>query len=165
MFKNLPPPYAKSGRYLTPYPIWQAGGINPYSYVGNDPLNGMDPLGLSDVGMSSYGGRQVHWAQARGISYDLEGNLFLDGTKVEMRIGMISVMGPFSTWNWRGYPAGIPKPEGPFNLLKGAQYNSVRSAVNLVNRAMHKADPYLAGKQIHEIHPVKFCFLLEYTDK
>lgn len=35
------------GRFLESDPILQAGGMNIYSYVGNDPVNGVDTLGLS----------------------------------------------------------------------------------------------------------------------
>jgi len=46
------------GRFLTPDPIRQQGGLNIYAYVQNDPLNLTDPLGLCDnpqgCGGSSY---------------------------------------------------------------------------------------------------------------
>jgi len=36
------------GRYLTPDPIGIAGGLNMYSYAGQNPINRIDPLGLED---------------------------------------------------------------------------------------------------------------------
>jgi len=36
----------KTGRYLTPDPIGQEGGINLFLYVANNPLNSADPFGL-----------------------------------------------------------------------------------------------------------------------
>jgi RHS repeat-associated protein len=38
------------GRYLTPDPIGQAGGLNLFAYVGNDPVNNFDPMGLAQFG-------------------------------------------------------------------------------------------------------------------
>ena len=37
---------AKVGRFVSKDPIGLAGGINLYSYVGNNPVNWIDPLGL-----------------------------------------------------------------------------------------------------------------------
>jgi hypothetical protein len=64
--------------------------------------------------------------------------------------------GSFSIADWSGYPANVPKPTGPFNLLEGAEYDAARAEANAANRAMHQADPSLNGLQLHEIQPVKF---------
>jgi RHS repeat-associated protein len=42
------------GRYTTPDPAGLAGGFNPYSYVSNNPLTNIDPLGLYQIDIHYY---------------------------------------------------------------------------------------------------------------
>jgi RHS repeat-associated protein len=71
--------------------------------------------------------------------------------------GPKALRGEFSVRDWSGYPAGVPRPSGPMRLLTGAEYDVARTAANRANAKLRRANPELyAGKQIHEIHPVKF---------
>lgn len=58
--------------------------------------------------------------------------------------------------DWSGYPEGGEKLEGPFRVLEGQEQTTARNAANRANGQIHRADPSLAGKEIHEIHSVKF---------
>jgi hypothetical protein len=67
------------------------------------------------------------------------------------------IEGNFTIYDWSGYPDGLSQPNGPFRLLEGREYEAARTAANSANRALREADPEAyVGKQIHEIHPVKF---------
>jgi filamentous hemagglutinin len=58
---------------------------------------------------------------------------------------------------WQGYPAGVPKPEGPFRLVEGAEYTRARAAANTANNQIRIAQG-LRGQpvDVHEIQPVRF---------
>jgi hypothetical protein len=65
--------------------------------------------------------------------------------------------GEFSIVNWAGYPAGVPRPQGPFKIIDGAEYDAARAAANRTNNAIRQ-DQGLVGQpvDIHEVQPVKF---------
>lgn len=64
--------------------------------------------------------------------------------------------GSFSVWDWTGYPAGFPKPEGPFRLITGGEYQEAKRLRKNANQALHRQNPAWKGQHIHEIHPIKF---------
>jgi hypothetical protein len=66
--------------------------------------------------------------------------------------------GSFSISDWSGYPDNVvPRPNGPFRLLHGKEYDTARKTANRVNQKTRDANPLAyVGKQIHEIHTVKF---------
>jgi RHS repeat-associated protein len=41
-------------RWTTPDPVGEAGGLNLFQFVGNDPINNVDPLGLTYVSNWNY---------------------------------------------------------------------------------------------------------------
>ena len=55
------------GRYMEPDPTGLEAGLNPYSYVSNNPVNSVDPTGLMQVMSDS---------QLRGVSGDSGGSNF-----------------------------------------------------------------------------------------
>ena len=44
------------GRWLSRDPIWEAGGVNLYGYVGGDPIEYSDPIGLLTLYSGTSGG-------------------------------------------------------------------------------------------------------------
>lgn len=64
--------------------------------------------------------------------------------------------GEIEITDWEGYPEGGPKPDGKLKLLEGDDYDAARKAANTENARLHRDNPSYKGKDIHEIHPVKF---------
>jgi len=52
----------RTGRYLTPDPIGLEGGIDPFVYTENNPVNWVDPEGLRGLGG---GGRSIRYPKSR----------------------------------------------------------------------------------------------------
>ena len=72
------------GRYISPDPIGLEGGMNLYAYVGNDPVNWMDPWGLTPAGTAiggTVGGVLGGWGGSiiGGIAGGAGGTLALPG--------------------------------------------------------------------------------------
>jgi RHS repeat-associated protein len=57
-----------TGRYLTPDPIGQDGGVNLFTYVENNPINDYDPLGLAGIALDLGG------AYATGLGGEVYSN-------------------------------------------------------------------------------------------
>jgi RHS repeat-associated protein len=62
----------QSGRYLTPDPIGQAGGLNLYAFVEGDPVNNVDPLGLQYRPTDSVRGWTLRQKLAYVLTYAAE---------------------------------------------------------------------------------------------
>jgi filamentous hemagglutinin len=58
---------------------------------------------------------------------------------------------------WADFPAGVPRPSGPINLIDGLMYDAAVAAKKAANRPLSEGfglGP--AGYDVHEIVPVKY---------
>jgi hypothetical protein len=113
-----------------------------------------DPGGISSRPSGADDAARVHARGRPGLQVGSSSSA--DGVATEEAGG--SLRGEFSISDWSGYPAGVPRPSGPFRLLEGQEYADARASANAANRALRRGlpdsvKPYL---DVHEIQPVKF---------
>lgn len=148
---------------------------NSYSYARDNPIRYNDPTGkciedlcIGEAAVAVAVGTEIAEdapaisAETQLLAHDI-GMLATSAVRflanaVDPAPSVVSSaeQGAFSIFDWKGYPEGIPKPSGPFNLLEGDAYKDARAAADSANRALHAADPSLKGLDIHEVQPVKF---------
>jgi RHS repeat-associated protein len=157
---------------------------NRYSYSRSNPQKYVDPDGnfidtvvdlafiaydLFDIGSSVIAGEGVKGGQLTALGADIAGAAipFATGGGLIARAGShaddaakvgreAALQGEFSIRDWKGYPEGLPKPEGPFRVVGGEEYKTSRNAADAANKSLHRQDSSLKGKELHELKPVKF---------
>jgi RHS repeat-associated protein len=67
--------------WLTPDPIGEAGGINLYGFVGNNPINYVDPYGLWGLGFLGGGSAETGVVYGGGGTMVAGGGLFGKGLR------------------------------------------------------------------------------------
>jgi RHS repeat-associated protein len=95
---------------------------------------------------------------AESVSVPRATSLNIVGTSGSELYGSIPRTGEFSIIDWTGYPAGLPRPSGPFRILPASEYAEALAAKNAANGAIRRQLPLWSSAELdwHEIQPVKF---------
>ena len=97
------------------------------------------------------GGGATAAAERGGVAAEVATERTAVGGAADLRSGSFSIS------DWSAYPAGVPRPQGPFRIVEGAEYDAARTAANKANAATRR-EQGLVGQpvDVHEIQPVKF---------
>lgn len=138
------------GRWPSRDPIGEEGGVNLYGYVGNNPVNWIDPLGLDlDVYVerdyadrrspANYRAVEDGKTIARGRANE---NPFLPGKFSQgVLVGTYSLLPKGDGWGKGIYPSTQPAITGIGENLKPGQPNSSYKAPALIHRKRTDGKP------------------------
>ena len=128
------------GRYLESDPIGLSGGTNTYSYVGSDPLNRIDPLGLVNV-VGQIGGSAV---QALGGTGAVGIYVTLPSPGNYIDIGLYGSAGP-AGGEIIGVGTGVGFIKGNVTDIRGISYNAEAAGVAGDGTVMFDEHGHLIG--------------------
>jgi RHS repeat-associated protein len=170
------------GRFISEDPIGLAGGINFYNYVGSNPVNAIDPLGLSSiivlVGPRSTGGsggayimlldkngKRIPFRNCGCADDDVaSGSAVAKDPNRMLRNGVGDT--PFGVYNYKGTQGGTPQWRDPNNpdgfgtgkiLLRelyGEVVDARRNLIRLHGGGTGLPDPF---KLDQELRPTQGC--------
>lgn len=111
------------GRFIQPDPLGYADGMNVYAYVGNDPLNYIDPTGLYGQGaLDTLGGAADEFSM--GLTSGITDYLGVNKTSTEYMVGSTAAM-----LNPKGLITKVGKEALEFGAKKFVNGNTVKEGI------------------------------------
>jgi RHS repeat-associated protein len=138
------------GRFLTRDPLGYAGGINLYGYVGNNPLNSLDPLGLVDD--TSVLGQLMH-GSTWGKGLATAGHAFLGSLGFDSNPCHESEPGyggSKALWNAAEQAAAAAATGGSSEVAEGAQAARMAEEAEGMAQAARASEEAEAAEQVAE---------------
>ena len=115
-------------RWINQDPIGEAGGINLYGFVGNDPVNRIDPLGLTDGDLTELGDGMLRPGMLIDPYFDdprNPGNPVTGGDLVREVGGEVI---------WAMIPGGVGKAKNLKNVPKGNSWKRFKNWVGKLGK-------------------------------
>ena len=137
------------GRWLSADTIGEDGGLNLYGYVGNDPINHWDPLGLKEYDLGDGWTCRTDQFNEKGKA-SFETHLYKDGKEV----GISNEKGWIARHGHSGKrPPGVP--DSIVNKVNGINVNKAREIGRLPPKDI---TPKGTQPKSKPKHPSKQCF-------